>query len=198
MLKQDILRTYDMAPGGRMKKAIACFRSPGVHAIIALRFGQWLLSANIIIRILLEPVYSLYWHRVRSKWGIEIDRCATIGHGFYIGHFGGIVISGGCVLGNNINISQGVTIGVSGQGDKIGCPIIGNDVYIAPGAKIFGKIKIGNNVKIGANAVIYKDIPDNAIVVLDPGFKIISMKGNRQLNDINISDTSKEHTSQRH
>jgi serine O-acetyltransferase len=48
----------------------------------------------------------------------------------------------------------------------------------APGAKIFGKIKIGNNVKIGANAVVYKDIPDNAIVVLDPGFKIISYKGN--------------------
>ena len=51
-------------------------------------------------------------------------------------------------------------------------------VYLAPGARVFGKISIGNNVKIGANAVVYKDIPDNAIVVLDPGFKIVSYKGN--------------------
>jgi serine O-acetyltransferase len=56
-------------------------------------------------------------------------------------------------------------------------PTIGNDVRIAPGARLFGKITIGNNVRIGANAVIYKDIPDNAIVVLDPGFKIISNGG---------------------
>lgn len=77
-----------------------------------------------------------------------------------------------------MNISQQVTIGVSGQGEKRGCPVIGDNVYLASGAKLFGKIKIGNNVKIGANAVIYKDIPDNAIVVLDPGFKIISYKGN--------------------
>ena len=57
--------------------------------------------------------------------------------------------------------------------------MIGDNVYMAPGAKIFGKITIGNNVKIGANAVIHKDIPDNAVVVLDPGFKIVSFKGNQ-------------------
>ena len=67
---------------------------------------------------------------------------------------------------------------MSGQGEKGGVPTIGDNVYLAPGACVFGKISIGNNVKIGANAVIYKDIPDNAIVVLDPGFKIVSYKGN--------------------
>jgi hypothetical protein len=97
----------------------------------------------------------------------------------YIGHFGGITISGDAIIGKCCNLSQNVTIGVSGQGEKRGVPIIGDNVYIAPGARLFGKISIGNNVKIGANAVIYKDIPDNAVVVLDPGFKIISYKGNR-------------------
>ena len=58
-------------------------------------------------------------------------------------------------------------------------PTIGDNVYIAPGARLFGKIVIGNNVKVGANAVIHKDLPDNAIAVLDPGFKIISYAGNR-------------------
>ncbi len=70
-------------------------------------------------------------------------------------------------------------MGVSGKGEKRGVPIIGDNVYIAPGAKIFGKIKIGNNVKIGANAVVYKNIPDNAIVVLESGFKIMSPKEKR-------------------
>ena len=75
-----------------------------------------------------------------------------------------------------MNVSQLVTIGIAGQGQKMGVPIIGDNVYIAPDAKLFGKIRIGNNLKIGANAVIYKDIPDNSIVALDPGFKIISLK----------------------
>jgi serine O-acetyltransferase len=61
-------------------------------------------------------------------------------------------------------------------------PVIGDDVYIAPGACIFGAIRIGNNVRIGANAVVCKDIPDDAVVALDPGFTIISYRGNRRGN----------------
>ncbi len=121
----------------------------------------------------------MLYHRIRSKWGIQIPRTVEIGEGFYIGHSGGITISGAAKFGNNVNISQQVTVGVSGKGEKRGVPIIGDNVYIAPGAKIFGKIKIGNNVKIGANAVVYKNIPDNAIVVLESGFKIMSPKEKR-------------------
>jgi serine O-acetyltransferase len=66
-----------------------------------------------------------------------------------------------------------VTIGIAGTGDKLGAPVLGDNVYIAPGARLFGKITIGNNVKIGANAVIYKSIPDNSVAVLDPGFRIL-------------------------
>jgi serine O-acetyltransferase len=128
---------------------------------------------------LLQPIYFVLNGLVKIIWGIELPRSATIGPGLYIGHFGGITIAPGVIIGRNCDISQHVTIGLSGQGEKAGVPTIGDNVYIAPGAQVFGKISVGSNVKIGANAVIYKDIPDNAIVVLDPGFKIVSYKGNR-------------------
>ena len=162
--------------GNKFSKIIGCYYSPGVHAIVIFRFGKWLKRRNILLRVFLEPIYALLYHRVHSKWGIEIPRAAEIGEGFYIGHSGGITISESAKFGKNVTISQQVTIGVSGQGEKRGVPVIGDNVYIAPGAKIFGKIKIGNNVKIGANAVIYKDVPDNATVVLEPGFTILSLK----------------------
>jgi serine O-acetyltransferase len=173
MLKKDILRTWDLVPGSKLKKCVECCRAPGVQAMVIHRFGGWLKQKNILVRILLEPFYQLGYYRMRTCWGIEIPRSAQIGEGFYIGHFGGITVSGAARIGKNVNISQQVTIGVSGQGDKRGVPVIGDNVYIAPGAKIFGRIRIGNNVKIGANAVIHRDIPDNATAVLDPGFKIL-------------------------
>ena len=144
---------------------------------------------NIILRLFLEPVYIFLNHRIRSKWGIEIPRSVEIGEGFYIGHFGGITIGGSAKIGKNVSISQLVVIGKSGRGKKKGTPVIGDNVYIAPGAKLIGKIHISNNVKIGANAVVYKDIPENAIVGLVPGFKIISFKGNRSQSE--KSDTKK-------
>ena len=193
MLRKDIFRTYSLIPGNKAKKIFACYRSPGVHAVITLRFGQWLSKQNMTVISLLTPIYGFLFHRIKSKWGIEIPRSTRIGEGLYIGHFGGIIISPSAKIGKNLNISQQVTIGVSGQGEKRGAPVIGDNVYLAPGAKLFGKIKIGNNVKIGANAVIYRDIPDNAVVVLDPGFKIISYKGNYPMvsqNEKPVSNTN--------
>lgn len=176
LFREDFLRVYNLTTGNRIRRIISCYREPGLHAISIYRFGKWLRKKNLLLRILLEPIYLICFHRIRSKWGIEIPRSAEIGAGLYIGHYGGITISGQAKLGRNVNISQSVTIGVSGRGENRGVPIIGDNVYIAPGAKVFGKIRVGNNVKIGANAVVYKDIPDNAIIALDPGFKIISFQ----------------------
>lgn len=167
-----------MKQGGVLKKVLGCMTSPGVQAVIVFRFGHWLHNQPKFVRLLLAIVYVVLNGLIQILWGIEIQRDAKIGAGLYIGHFGGITISGEAVIGENCNLSQNITIGVSGQGEKRGVPIIGNNVYIAPGARVFGKISVGDNVKIGANAVIYKNVPNNAIVVLDPGFKIISYKGN--------------------
>ncbi len=176
----DVVRAYDYASGGRLRRFFECLCSPGLQAIGVYRFGRWSRTMPRIVRLLTDPLYVLFNGMVRIFWGIELPRSATIGAGFYIGHFGGIVISSGAVFGKNCNISHGVTVGLSGKGEGRGIPVIGDDVYIAPGAKIFGKIRIGNNSKIGANAVVYKDIPDNAVVVLDPGFTIVSLAGNRK------------------
>ncbi|SHE69744.1 serine O-acetyltransferase [Mariniphaga anaerophila] len=110
------------------------------------------------------------------KYGIDITYSTEIGEGFYIGHFSTIIISPRAIIRKNVNISQGVTIGMASRGSKKGAAIIGESVYIGPGAKIVGKVVIGNNVAIGANAVVTKDIPDNAVAVGIPA-KIISYKG---------------------
>jgi serine O-acetyltransferase len=86
------------------------------------------------------------------------------------------VVSDQAVIGSNVNISQGITIGRTNRGEKQGVPTIGDEVYIGPGAKIIGKINIGNNITIGANAVVTSDIPNNACVAGIPA-KIISYAG---------------------
>ena len=182
-LRADLRRRYAMTSGSTLKRVLSCARAPGVHAVLVLRFGQWSRRRPKLLRILFDPMYAILDFMVQALWGIEIPRGAKIGPGLYIGHYGGITVSSQVVIGRDCNLSQNITIGVSGGGEKRGAPTIGDNVYIAPGARLFGKITIGNNVKIGANAVIHKDLPDNAIAVLDPGFKIISYAGNRPVHD---------------
>ena len=177
-LRADIRRTYELLEGGRLRRVVDCARTPGVQAVAAYRFGQWLECRFILVRVVLEPFFLVAQFLVRALWGIELPRKARIGAGLYIGHFGGITVSPDTVMGEHCSISPGVTIGLSGQGERLGVPTIGDDVYLAPGAKLIGKIRIGSNVKIGANAVVYRDIPDNAVVALDPGFRIVSFSGN--------------------
>lgn len=151
-----------------------------MQAIIVYRIGNWLSGRSRILTLPVRVCYHVLNLLVKILWGINIESSAKIGPGLYIGHFGGINISGEATLGHSCNISQSVTIGVSGSGNKYGAPSIGDEVYIAPGARVFGKITVGNNVKIGANTVIHSDIPENAIVVLNPGFTVHSYKGNRR------------------
>ena len=113
---------------------------------------------------------------MKIKLGINIPYNTDIKPGFYIGHFGVIVVHPDVKIGWNCNISSRVTLGISSRGKNKGVPQIGDNVYIGPGAVIIGNITIGDNVAIGANCVVTKDIPENAVVVGAPG-KIISYKG---------------------
>lgn len=122
------------------------------------------------------PFLKLVLHIQQVRYNTLISEKVQIGKGFFITHLGGIVINSAAIIGNNVNISNGVTIGNHSRGDREGVPIIGNEVFIGPGAVIFGNIKIGNRVAIGANAVVTKDIPDDAVVVGNPA-RIISYKG---------------------
>jgi serine O-acetyltransferase len=179
-LRADVRRTYDLLEGPHLRRIVNCARSPGVQAVAVYRFGQWLAERPMVVRVFLEPLYIVGQFLVQALWGIELPRAARIGPGLYIGHFGGITISPLAVMGAHCSISPSITIGMAGHGERCGVPVIGDRVYIAPGARIFGKIRIGDNVKIGANAVVYRDIPDDAVVALDPGFRIISYAGDGQ------------------
>jgi serine O-acetyltransferase len=101
------------------------------------------------------------WTEVTT--GIWILPNEDVGPGLFLGHFGDVVV-GYCKLGKFCNISNGNSFGFAGRGDKRGIPEIGDFVYEGPGADIIGKIKIGNHAAIGANAVVTKVVPENAVV----------------------------------
>ena len=117
-----------------------------------------------------NPLWYLCWILKRHymyKYGFQIG--GTIGKGFFIGHFGTVVVNEDTVIGENCNIAHGVTIGVTRRGKKTGVPVIGNEVWIGTGAVIVGKIKVGNNVLIAPNSFVNFDVPDNSIVIGNPG-----------------------------
>jgi len=114
--------------------------------------------------------------RYRYKYGITIPFTTSIGSGFYIGHFGCIIVHQKTVIGRNCNLSQGVTLGQANRGKNKGYPTIGDNTYVGPGAKVIGAVSIGDNVAVGANSVVTKDVPNNAVVAGVPA-KIISYKG---------------------
>ncbi|WP_333600064.1 serine acetyltransferase [Flavobacterium sp.] len=135
--------------------------NPGLKFMTIFRLTQHYRRKNR----LLFYFFFLWLRRLKVKYGFDISYRTQIGKGFYIGHFGTIVIHGDAVIGENCNISQGMTIGVSNYGEKAGVPTIGNYVFIGPNAGVFGNITIGNHVTIGANAVVTDSIADNQTVL---------------------------------
>jgi serine O-acetyltransferase len=145
----------------------ALLKIPGFRFTFFFRLSSFFSKKN--------PVYylnQLLYRRYFFKYGIQIPISTTIGRGFYIGHFGNIVINGQVKIGDNCNISNGVTIGQTNRGDKAGVPTIGNLVWIGVNSVIVGKIKIGNNVLVAPNSFVNTDVPDNSIVIGNPA-KII-------------------------
>ena len=150
----------------------------GLWASAEYRFGYWVRSkVHIpIIRQILKLISFICHKLIEITTGIDIPSQAVIGKGLYIGHFGGIILNAEAIIGENCNLSNDITIGIGGRGEKRGCPKIGNRVFIGPGARLFGSIQIGDDVAIGANSVVTKDLPDKAVAVGIPA-KVISYEG---------------------
>lgn len=151
--------------------------SDGVKYTFFLRLCAYLRSAHprwatLIPYFLCRRILTHY----KYKFNISISHHTPIGRGLYLGHVMNIVVSDYAQIGRNCNISHGVTVGQINRGERKGTPIIGDNVYIGPGAIVIGRIRIGNNVAIGANTVVTKDVPDNAVVVGAPG-RVISLNG---------------------
>lgn len=150
----------------------------GLWVLAEYRFSHWVWKrVRVPVVRQLLTLLGMIWHKViEMTTGIDLPPATTVGPGFYIGHFGGIIVTDAAVIGTNCNISQGVTIGVSGRGEKRGAPRIGDRVYMGPGAKIIGPITIGDDVAIGANAVVVKDVPAMAVVGGVPA-QVINLNG---------------------
>ena len=137
----------------------------GFWVMVIYRFGRWRYGVKPApLRKLLSLVYHVSFKTVQIITGIELPCEADVGRNFVIDHFGGIIISGYAKFGDNCRIRNGVVVGLRRVEDQR-APIIGDNVDIGSGAKLLGPIRIGNNVLIGANAVVMIDVPDNSIAV---------------------------------
>lgn len=107
-----------------------------------------------------------------------MDISTEIGPGLYLAHATGIIVNRRCRIGANCNLSHHVTLGQKNREPKMGCPILGNRVYVGPGAVIIGNITVGDDAAIGANAVVTKDVPACSVAAGVPA-KIISQRGSK-------------------
>lgn len=163
--KYDFYRYYEMKCGLREVK----------HLIFNHSLWFIFLFRNIQSnrRIFTKFIAKLLLRNVSKKYGLEISTKTIIGRGLYLGHAYNITINPKAILGNNINIHKGVTIGQENRGQRKGTPIIGNKVWIGVNATIVGNISIGDDVLIAPNSYVNVNIPSHSIVIGNP-CKIIS------------------------
>lgn len=152
-LRED-LRTYE---GQWMRQ--------GFWVMVVYRFGNWRYRIrNRAVRLPFSALYKFLKVISEILTGIDLPCETKLGRRFRIDHFGGIVISGDAVFGDDCIIRNGVTVGLRHTGHR-GAPVIGDRVDIGAGAKILGSIRVGDDVAVGANAVVITDVPPNSIAV---------------------------------
>jgi len=170
-IKNDLAAAQERDPAATSKLEVFLTYA-GFHALmayrIAHRFHKW--GIPIVPRVISQL----------ARWltGIEIHPAAKIGKGFFIDHGMGVVIGETAEIGDSVTLFQGVTIGGTGKERGKRHPTLGNHVVVGAGAKILGGIKVGDNVKIGANSVVLKSVPANSTVIGVPG-RIIKAEGER-------------------
>lgn len=176
--REDLRRYRHLS--GRSALAAFCLEQ-GLWALLIYR-----LSAGVYHSELPKPLKRglLLLAVIGQKWseivtGISLPYSALIGPGFYIGHFGNIFIHPQAIIGRDCNISQGVSIGISGKGERRGVPIIGERVFIAPNAVVVGKIQVGSDAVIGANSLVNRDVPAHTTVLGVPA-QVVSQQGSRE------------------
>lgn len=162
IFSQEVKAALERDPAAKSGLEII-FLYSGFHAMVIYRIANRLLKMHV-------PFLPRFLSQLaRFLTGIEIHPGATIGKGLFIDHGMGVVIGETSILGDNITLYQGVTLGGTGRERGKRHPTLGNNVVVGTGAKVLGNITIGDNSYIGANAVVIKDVPHNSTVVGVPG-----------------------------
>lgn len=186
-MKEDIALIKERDPAARSSFEIWLTYS-GLHAIHSYRVAHWFYKKKMFTMARIISQSSRFWT------GIEIHPGATIGKGLFIDHGMGVVIGETAEIGDNCLIYQGVTLGGTGKDKGKRHPTIGNNVMIGCGAKVLGPFKVGDNVKIAANAVVLEEVPPNCTAVGVPA-RIVRRDGKKveeavcnELDQIHIPD----------
>ncbi len=181
-LREDVACVKDRDPAARSALEIY-FLYPGLKAIRMHRLANKFYNRKMY--------FMARWisQRASKKTGIEIHPAATIGKRFFIDHGTGVVIGETAIIGDNVTVYKGVTLGGTGKDTGKRHPTIGNNVMIGSGAKVLGPLEIGDNSRIAAGAVVLKDIPPNSTAVGVPA-KVVRRDGVKvdDLDQIHIPD----------
>ncbi|OBG22729.1 serine O-acetyltransferase [Mycobacterium sp. 852002-51057_SCH5723018] len=179
-LRQDIRAARERDPAKPTTLQVV-FAYPGVHAIWGHRVSHWLWNrgARLAARTLSEIT--------RISTGVDIHPGAVLGPGLFIDHATGVVIGETAEVGEDVTLYHGVTLGGSGTDTGKRHPTVGDRVTIGAGAKVLGAIKIGDDSRIGANAVVVKPVPPSSVVVGVPG-QVISRAGRGSPDDSMMPD----------
>jgi serine O-acetyltransferase len=170
-IRQDLQAVFDRDPAA-VSTLEVILTYAGFHALLVYRISHWLTSHDV-------PFVPRALSQL-ARWvtGIEIHPSAKIGIGFFIDHGMGVVIGETAEIGDYVTLFQGVTLGGTGKERGKRHPTLGNHVVVGAGAKILGGITIGDNVKIGANSVVLKNVAANSTVIGVPG-RVIKSQGER-------------------
>jgi serine O-acetyltransferase len=156
----------------------------GIWVMLVYRFGRWRYSVTpALLRLPLSFIYRVLKLASQVLTGIDLPCETTVGRRFLIEHFGGIIISGDAVFGDDCIVRNGVTVGLRRTRER-GAPVFGNRVDIGAGAVILGKIRVGDDVSIGANAVVLEDVPPNSIAVGVPARVLPKARASREMRSL--------------
>jgi len=170
IIREDHLR-LNPVKGGLFRHLVL---HPTFRVVFWFRVSSYLQSSESIFSKLLYPVSHVISKHYQLQTGIQLSAGTEIGGGLVFPHYSNIVINRFAKIGKNCAIYQGVTVGSEIRpGKKNGAPVIGNKCILFTGAKIIGNISVGDNVIIGAGAVVINNIPDNSIVAGVPA-KVVS------------------------
>lgn len=167
--REDIACVFARDPAARSRIEVL-LAYPGVHAVLLHRVGHRLWRAGWYLTARLLSAFTRWLTQV------DIHPGATIGRRFFIDHGAGVVIGETTVIGDDVTLYHGVTLGGTSWNKIKRHPTLGNNVLIGAGAKVLGAITLGNNVRVGANSVVVKDVPHCCTVVGIPG-RVIQSKG---------------------